>query len=873
MSVNSPRFLHEFKDTWDDHLQRTRTSIVDGYWHLKLNRQNFKSKEEDFKHTQKSAEDILEALQIFMSVAEGGRNKVGVQPYINNMVDTLNIHLKRIKEYYPKNKPGGFKTKDNQKEEAQFQREVFKGERKVKDILKDLDIDNNMESFTYKFHSEKIASLVFKSSLENFSEEIKAKIEALDLDWDYIGDKRFYINIPKKEIPDWNEKKHFWEQEKEVLQFYIGEYNKVKKGFFVDDYFVHPWLYFHINYFKTNIPSLNERGVIEEVVRNVDFRRTEWYFAEILKKAEKLNRGAIFIYGSRRIGKSVFEASKLAHKTLISNDAELSVTINNDEDRMSITDKIQTCFDNLPEFLKIHTNIDDWGKIVEVGLKTKVGRKIKHCNIRITNLDSGSKKASQKGAGGAPIEYIFDESGKADFIDSYNAVKYAFKTPLGWKTIPIYVGTGTNVDISQDAEKVLMDPEKYDFIEIDWDLLEYKIPESAITWQRRKFGWFVPGQMSYEEGLKFKEQTFGEFIGVDNPILNEVKFLDADWEYNSKLLVDNQKSLLVHDRKEYQAYCVFLPTDPEHCFMSAKNNPYRPQLIKKHRIKLQSQGDNIIGLGRKIRLYRDNTDFNKISFELTSDIASEFPHKGGFFEGPGILYDDFPETRPHDPYRFVGGLDDYKHEDSDGNSIGAFFIYDRLKHKIVYELVTRPDPHSHFHKEIRMALDAWNAMCFMENADMAFKTYLDRVSDPNLYLYKGFDAYGDFSFLSSGKRGYGWSPDKRTVPVMNGFGIDYAKEDIDSTDDEGNIIATQHGFKRIDSVQLLMEMERYKDGGNFDRIVAYNSCIAIDFYLTSKYITPTKPHKKTDDQIEVYKKPKTRNKFFTKKRSKLFGKF
>ena len=218
---------------------------------------------------------------------------------------SLKIQLDRIRKYYPKNKPKGFQKKEDQKEEGKFQRLIFKGERNIKDKLRELDIENTMESFSFDFHSEKIASLIFKDTLCEFSDTIRAKVEALEIDWDYMDDKRFFINIPKKEVPDWNHTKHFWEQEKESLQFYIGEYNKIKKGFYVGDYFVHPWLYFHINFFKTNIPTLNDRGVIEEVVKNVDFRRTEWYFAEILKKAEEKKSGAIFLYGSRRIGKAL----------------------------------------------------------------------------------------------------------------------------------------------------------------------------------------------------------------------------------------------------------------------------------------------------------------------------------------------------------------------------------------------------------------------------------------------------------------------------------------------------------------------------------------------------------------------------------------
>ena len=60
------RVFEDFKDTWDDHIKRLHTSIVDGYWNTREYRLKFGEKGEDFKHTQKSAEDLLEALQVLL---------------------------------------------------------------------------------------------------------------------------------------------------------------------------------------------------------------------------------------------------------------------------------------------------------------------------------------------------------------------------------------------------------------------------------------------------------------------------------------------------------------------------------------------------------------------------------------------------------------------------------------------------------------------------------------------------------------------------------------------------------------------------------------------------------------------------------------
>src|SRR5699024_2464290 len=139
-------------------------------------------------------------------------------------------------------------------------------------------------------------------------------------------------------------------------------------------------------------------------------------------------------------------------------------------------------------------------KLIKFGLKSRSGREYKLFYLTIINTDSGSKKGGQKTAGGAPVVFVMDEAGKESFLESYNAAIPSFETTDGWKCIPFYVGTGGNEDLSAEAEKVLSDPEAFRFIEMDWDLLEWQIPKEAITWKRRKFGWFIPAQMGQRKG-------------------------------------------------------------------------------------------------------------------------------------------------------------------------------------------------------------------------------------------------------------------------------------------------------------------------------------------------------------------------------------
>ena len=870
-----PRFLAEYRDIYSGFLERARSLIVDGYWHLKKYRTSFKSKVEDFGHIQNATEGVLEALEILIDTSEGERTKPGVQPMINEVLSTINIHLDRINKYYPDNIPKDFKTKENQREEGKFQQLIFKGEQKIKAKLKTLNIDNNMDSFELRFFDDRIATLPMKQVLCDLVPEVAAKIESLDIDWDLIMDNGLLINIPKRDVPDYNDKKHFWDQDLHSLQFWVSEWNKINKGITIDGYVMSPWMYFHLNYFKTPIKNQGNR------IMHPPLRDNEWYVDEIKKyakkEAEAMKPAGIVIYGTRRFAKSTVEASHCHHGLLIYPTETGTITASNGEDLASITDKMNKSMDYIhPAFSVTVLKNKSWeaGKETDIGIKSSSGAKTYLLfKFFIINTDSGSKRGGQKTAGGNPIVFVADEIGKEQFLKSYRAAIPSFENDDGWVCQPLYVGTGGEEDLSADAEIVLADPAGNDFIEMNWDILEHGIPKEHITWERRKFGWFIPAQMSTKTGFRKVKKNFAEFLGIESEQLSKIPIDVTDWEHNNKVVKERRAAL---SGQALQQEIVFRPIDPEECFMSAKKNPYPANGIKRHRTKIQSEGDKVYGLARKISLYRNKDNPNKIEMELdNSKKVNAYLHNGSFTDCPFLLYDDFPEERPSDPFRFVAGLDDYKQDESEESkkgSIGAFYIFDRLKRKIVLGLANRPDPHTDFHRQMHMALDAWNCKCFMENEDMDFKKYLDRLTNttPAAYLYKGFDAYDDFSKFQNGKRQFGWRPDKNTVPIIRGYAVDYTKDNIDFFDNNNNITHTVKGFERIEDVQLLEEMIKFKPDGNFDRLVAFGSCLAIDYYLTCKYITPRTNTKKEEEDDRPERKTK-RNKFFTKGRRSSFS--
>ena len=507
-----PRFLAEYKDIYSGFLDRARSLIVDGYWHLKANRQKHRMKTEDFVHVQSATEGVLEALEILLDAAESKRDKPGVQPMINEVLSTINIHLDRLSDYYPNNKPKGYKTKDQQREEEKFQQLIFKGEQKIRSKIRDLNIDNDMSGFSFEFFNDVKATLPFKETLCKRFPTIRAKVESLNIDWDLILDNDLHIHVADRDIPEWDENLHFWDQEEEVLQYWVSEYNKVKKGITVDGVFIHPWLYTHINFFKTPIGDEGDDILVPGL------RDNEWYLHEIIKytqgEIDALKDGGMAVFGTRRYGKSTGEASWSVF-TILTNPTKNGVVCStNEKDILALADKIDIGVTYLPPAFKLNMNSKDWTKQVRFGLKTKSSEEIKFFYLDIVNLDSGSKRGGQKLAGIAPILFVLDEFAKEKFMAGYNALIPALETRKGWKTIPWLTGTGGDEDLSAEAEKALAAPADHRIVQMKWDILNRMVPEEFRTWTERPFGWFIPAQMGQRTGHLKHKIPLSEFLGI-----------------------------------------------------------------------------------------------------------------------------------------------------------------------------------------------------------------------------------------------------------------------------------------------------------------------------------------------------------------------
>ena len=109
-----------------------------------------------------------------------------------------------------------------------------------------------------------------------------------------------------KNIPKYNRGKHFYEQSIDVIDFFTEEYRKIREGVTIGGVFIHPWLYYHLNFFKADIPI--SKGVDKLMTPPLDDHI--WYFVESYMEAEEKNKG-LLMFGTRGFTKTTMIASHL----------------------------------------------------------------------------------------------------------------------------------------------------------------------------------------------------------------------------------------------------------------------------------------------------------------------------------------------------------------------------------------------------------------------------------------------------------------------------------------------------------------------------------------------------------------------------------
>lgn len=181
--------------------------------------------------------------------------------------------------------------------------------------------------------------------------------------------KELYINMGN-DIPLWNDLYSYEEQDGDVKQFWENEAMKLLNGVTINGVFIHPWLYWHINFWKMMIDVGDDR-----IPGNSQLRDNEWMFAEFLKQAEEENKG-IFMFGCRRFGKALLDSEILYLK-----DREKMIG------NIVVGDKIYDDKGNLVEVVGVYPQ----GKVTTYRVVFEDGRNVICCGNHQWRVNHGGK--------------------------------------------------------------------------------------------------------------------------------------------------------------------------------------------------------------------------------------------------------------------------------------------------------------------------------------------------------------------------------------------------------------------------------------------------------------------------------------------------
>ena len=852
MSERIDKFIKQHRE----YFKRNASVIESNTW----------DKEEDlgrkiklFKQENELTTSIVSRLSAFIKIAEADRNLQKTKKFIEETLDIINIHISKCDVYLDYKLDELIESTDDTEEEIDlktqeisFQDKVFNDKISIQDKLDSLNLKNEADDLKFRFYSDQIASLPMASVLTVVNNDIKEATESLNLQTE-ITDKTFYKDLLKEgKVPQWNEKKNFWEQDKEyVLPFWQNEWLKVTRGFEVDGYFIHPWLYFHINFFKTPIPQ--EDG--SEPITNPDFRDNEWLFVEELKRAEEAGNQGIMLYGSRRLGKSTLMSSYCYWKALTKPNSSATITSGSEGDLIDLTHKIKTAMKYIPKAFYLYIQSQEWlGGSVELGLKTTASNLVEYSRFVVKNLAGGTTKSTQKTAGGAPSVYLVEEIGKFDWKKSYLAGKPSFETRHKWKCVPIAVGTGGEAALSGDAMSALSNPSSLNFLEMDWQKFESKIPIEAISWKRRTFATFVPAQMSYKVGLRSIKRPFGDFLGINSKELDKIIIHQADWKHNLEVL-KSDRDKVKHDNLLLQQETVQYPIDPEEVFLSAEVSPFSNvyEEARRHREYLLETGL----WDRRFDLIKDHN--GNIEAVPSQKPLVEFPFRGDNQDAPYLIIEHPPKNPPK--YMFVASMDFYKQQTATStDSVATVGIYkydifgDENAKTLVASYAGRPKTFRELNQKIHLLLEYYNAKSLPENEDMGqFQTYLESLRLEDEYLEKHIDFKGALVLTEGGARKYGWTPSQSKSRLIAMY-ASYLEEPVKRLNDKKEEVVLKR-VQTINDIWLLSEILAFSKDGNYDRISGHIGNIGYLHYLEKNYIYPKVGRIKTQDEEESKIKP------------------
>ena len=668
-----------------------------------------------------------------------------------------------------------------------------------------------------------------------------------------IDYKDWFINQPR--IPDKESSEH--------REFFNFHKDLCLNGAMMNGVYINPFLYWHLNFWNTEVDIIDERGRISQKYANPYLRDNEWIITNEIDRAQNEKKGLV-ILGIRRLAKSVIESSYIAWGATFDENSQNIISGLNAPDIKLITDKIDKGLNFLPEAWRWQRIEDNWKNQVTLGIKTKGGERIPFSQILIRNLDEGNNEEAI--AGTKPRKLIIDEIGKGNFLRGFQAAVPGFTTPFGWGCSPILTGTGGDMKRFMDAKSLMFDVDNFNF-------LTYNNEKD----DKRVHGLFI----SYKYRMEAKEpSTLGAFL--EQPAdsdLHKISMLVSNEEKAKEITTNNLDRLKkAGDRIAYLKEKMYYPLEVDDIFLNEDTNIFDIEAAKRQKTRLlQAERTGI-----PVILFNDE---DKIGHSFTDKQAiSNFPLKNSDLKDAPVVIYEFPVANP--PYGlYVAGVDPYRQGQSAySSSLGAVYVYKRMhditgekyQDMFVASYVARPDKKETWEEQARLLIKYYNARTLCENDDISFIEYMKAKGDAH-YLEKQPQWLMEIVPNTTVKREYGiHRSSQKIIDYLHNCLKKYLEETVlTEKDDAGNITKQILGVSKIFDPVLLEEVIQYNDQGNFDRIVAAELAIAQAYKMDP---IMGRVGGSGDDRVRAMFANKSKNTLFsesrglfnTQKRNKLF---
>jgi hypothetical protein len=612
--------------------------------------------------------------------------------------------------------------------------------------------------------------------------------------------------INQKRIPD--------QGSEEYAQFFEFHKELCQNGAMVNGVYINPFLYWHLNFWNTEVDTIDERGRINQKYANPFLRDNEWVITNEIDRAQIEKKGLV-ILGIRRLAKSVIESSYVSWGATFDENSQNIIAGLNAPDIKLITDKIDKGLNFLPEAWRWQRIEDNWKNQVTLGIKTKAGERIPFSQILIRNLDEGNNEEAI--AGTKPRKLIIDEIGKGNFLRGLQAATPGFTTPFGWGCSPILTGTGGDMKRFMDAKSLMFDVQNFNF-------LEYKNEKD----ESRIHGLFI----GHKYRMEAKEpSTLGAFLEQpeDSP-LHQVKMLVSNQEKADEITNGNLARLKkAGDRVAYLKEKMYYPQEVDDIFLNEDSNIFDIESAKRQKTRLLQQERT----GTPVVLFNDD---GNIKHEFTDKRPiSNFPLKNSDQKDAPVVIYEFPIDNP--PYGlYVAGVDPYRQGKSAySSSLGSVYIYKRMhaisgekyQDMFVASYCARPDKKETWEEQARLLIKYYNARTLCENDEISFIDYMIAKGDAH-YLERQPQWLMEVVPNTTVRREYGIHRSSEKIrDFLHGCLIKYSEGVIFvDKDEQGNVTSEIKGMAKIFDPVLLEEMIQYNESGNFDRIIAAELAIA-----------------------------------------------